>query len=85
LVVTIESAGTIVCHLPPYAPGLDPIEKRWSEGEEILRSLKARSEEARLEAVGVARRGLTTTDPEAWFEHCGYGSTQYLNRSMGKG
>jgi transposase len=76
VVAAIESAGAIVCHLPPYSPDLNPIESMWSKVKAILRSLKARTAEALLDAIGVALRSVTTTDAEGWFAHCGYGNTE---------
>jgi transposase len=72
----IESAGAIACYLPPYSPDLNPIESMWSKVKEILRSLKARTAEALVDAIGVALRSVTTTDAEGWFAHCGYGNTE---------
>jgi hypothetical protein len=55
---------------------------RISEGgrkvKEILRSLKARTAEALLDAIGEALRAVTTTDAEGWFAHSGYGNTESL-------
>ena len=76
VIAAIESAGAIVCFLPPYSPDLNPIEAMWSKVKEILRSLKARTAEALLDAIGVALRAVTTTDAEGWFAHCGYGNTE---------
>jgi transposase len=76
VIAAVESVGAIVCHLPPYSPDLNPIEAMWSKVKEILRSMKARTAEALLEAIGVALRAVTTTDAEGWFAHCGYGNTE---------
>jgi len=76
VIAAIESAGAIVCFLPPYSPDLNPIEAMWSKVKEILRSLKARTAEALLDAIGEALRAVTTTDAEGWFAHCGYGNTE---------
>ena len=76
VIAAIESAGAIVCYLPPYSPDLNPIEAMWSKVKEILRSLKARTAEALLDAIGVALRCVTTADAEGWFAHCGYGNTE---------
>jgi transposase len=76
VIAAIESAGAIVCFLPPYSPDLNPIEAMWSKVKEILRSLKARTAEALLDAIGVALRSVTITDAEGWFAHCGYGNTE---------
>lgn len=72
----IESAGAIACYLPPYSPDLNPIEPMWSKVKAILRSLKARTAEALVDAIGVALRSVTATDAEGWFAHCGYGNTE---------
>jgi transposase len=77
VVAAIESVGAVACSLPPYSPDLNPIEKMGSKVEEILRSLKARTAEALLEAIGVAPRAVTVNDAEGWFAHCGYyGNTE---------
>ena len=76
VIAAIESAGAIACYLPPYSPDFNPIESMWSKVKETLRSIKARTAEALLDAIGVALRSITTTDAEGWFEHCGYGNTQ---------
>jgi transposase len=76
VIAAIEAAGAIACYLPPYSPDLNPIERMWSKVKEVLRSLKARTAEALLDAIGVALRSVTTADAEAWFAHCGYGNTE---------
>jgi transposase len=76
VIAAIESAGAIACFLPPYSPDLNPIESMWSKVKEILRSLKARTAAALLDAIGVALRSVTGTDAEGWFAHCGYGNTE---------
>ena len=76
VIAAVESAGAIVCYLPPYSPDYNPIEEMWSKVKEILRSLKARTAEALLEAIGIALRAVTTTDVEGWCAHCGYGNTE---------
>ena len=76
VIAAIESAGAIACYLPPYSPDFNPIEAMWSKVKDILRSIKARTAEALLDAIGVALRAVTTTDAESWFAHCGYGNTE---------
>src|SRR5215218_1402296 len=76
VVAAIESAGAIACFLPPYSPDLNPIESMWSKVKGALRSLKARTAEALLEAIGAALRSVTMADAEGWFAHCGYGNTE---------
>jgi hypothetical protein len=48
----------------------------WSEAKEILRSIKARTAEALLEAIGVAVQAITATDAQGWFADCGCRSTE---------
>jgi hypothetical protein len=44
----------------------------WAKVKAILRSIKARTAEALLDAIGVALRAVTATDAQGWFAHCGY-------------
>jgi transposase len=76
VIAAIQSAGAKVCFLPPYSPDLNPIEKMWSKVKEILRSVKARTADALLDAIGMALRAVTIDDAEGWFAHCGYGNTE---------
>ena len=75
VIAAIESAGAIACFLPPYSPDFNPIESMWSKVKGVLRSLKARTAEALLDAIGVALRAVTTADAQGWFAHCGYRNT----------
>jgi transposase len=68
----VEAAGAALLYLPPYSPDFNPIENMWSKVKEILRSLKARTAEALLDAIGVALRAVTAADAHGWFAHCGY-------------
>jgi transposase len=77
-IAAIEAAGAIACFLPPYSPDLNPIEQMWSKVKSILRSLKARTAEALLDAIGVALRAVTAADAHGWFAHCGYRNTEQL-------
>ena len=70
----IESAGAELWFLPPYSPDLNPIEKMWSKVKSILRTLKARTEEALIDAIAEALRAITAHDAKNWFESCGYGA-----------
>ena len=68
----IEQAGAEVRFLPPYSPDFNPIEKMWSKIKTLLRSAKARTEEALLSAIGAALARVTRQDAEGWFASCGY-------------
>jgi transposase len=78
VVAAIERSKATVWHLPPYSPDYNPIEQMWSKVKEILRSLKARTAEALLDAIGVALRAVTAADAQGWFAHCGYRNTDQL-------
>ena len=68
----IESIGAEVWFLPPYSPDLNPIEKMWSKIKAILRTFKARTEEALINAIAKALEAVTASDAKGWFESCGY-------------
>jgi len=72
----IESAGVELWFLPPYSPDLNPIEKMWSKIKAILRTLKARTEEALIKAIAKALEAITAKDAEGWFKSCGYANTK---------
>jgi len=48
------------------------IELCWVKIKTALRSLKARTVEALLEAIKTALASITDSDARAWFEYCGY-------------
>jgi len=68
----IEQRGARLHFLPPYSPDLNPIELCWSKVKTALRSAKARTLEALVEALGDALRAINPADVRAWFAHCGY-------------
>ena len=72
----IESVGAELWFLPPYSPDLNPIEKMWSKIKAILRTLKARTEKALINAIAKALEAVTTSDAKGWFKSCGYTNTK---------
>ena len=68
----IEQAGAKARFLPAYSPDFNPIEKMWSKIKQILRSLKARTQEALLAAIATALKCVTQEDALGWFASCGY-------------
>ena len=72
----IEARGARLEFLPPYSPDLNPIEKCWSKVKTALRSAKARTFDALLDALCDALRNVTPEDAIAWFAHCGYAVSQ---------
>ena len=68
----IAAIGAEVWFLPPYSPDLNPIEKMWSKVKAFLRSVKARTSDALLDAIAAALRTITPQDAKGWFSLCGY-------------
>ena len=66
----IEGAGARVLYLPPYSPDLNPIEKAWSKLKQLLRTAKARTADALLEALRNALPQITPDNAKAWFRTC---------------
>ena len=73
----IESVGAELWYLPAYSPDLNPIEKMWSKIKSILRTLKARTKEALIDAIAKALEMVTAGEAKGWFESCGYVNTIY--------
>ncbi|MEJ2649504.1 MAG: IS630 family transposase [Sedimentisphaerales bacterium] len=73
----LESAGAQLWFLPPYSPDLNPIEQMWSKIKAILRRLKARTEEALIDAIAKALDAITDNDARGWFKLCGYQYMKY--------
>ena len=70
----IESVQTELWFLPPYSPDLNPIGKMGSKIKAILRIMKARTEQALIEAIAHALESVTAADAKGWFKSCGYGA-----------
>ena len=68
----VESRSASYVFLPAYSPDLNPIEKMWSKVKQILRSLKARTQEELFDAVAKALSMVTADDAKGWFVSCGY-------------
>ena len=68
----IESVGARLEFLPPYSPDWNPIELCWSKIKTALRTAKAHTSEALVEALAIAFDSVAKSDIEAWFAHCGY-------------
>ena len=66
-------AETDRVYLPPYSPDFNPIEKCWAQVKQRLRTLKARSLPALLDALDNALATLTPQNTKAYFKHAGYG------------
>jgi transposase len=70
----LAARGVQVVYLPPYSSDFNPIELCWAKVKQALRSAKARTFDALLEALRTALLSVSPEDVKAWFRHCGYGS-----------
>jgi len=52
------------------------INHNWYKIKAILRTLKARTEEALIKAIAKALEAVTAKDAEGWFKSCGYANTK---------
>jgi len=68
----LEARGVQVVCLPPYSSDFNPIELCWAKVKQALRSAKARTFDALLEALRAALLSVAPEDVKAWFAHCGY-------------
>ena len=68
----LEARGVQLVYLPPYSSDYNPIELCWAKVKQALRSAKARTFDALLEALRTALLSVSTEDVKAWFKHCGY-------------
>ena len=68
----IRKCEAEVLFLPAYSPDFNPIEKMWSKVKQVLRGIKARTEDELFTATGAALDTITINDAQGWFESCGY-------------
>ena len=68
----IEGKGCSYIFLPEYSPDLNPIEKMWSKIKQLLRAMKARTQEGLEKAIAKALDCITEKDAAGWFISCGY-------------
>jgi len=66
------NAGIGLLYLPPYSPELNPIEEAWSCIKAVFRKLEARTIEAFVEVLRIAKETVTKVKLEGWFRHAGY-------------
>jgi transposase len=74
----IEDAGASVLFLPSYSPDFSPIEEAFSKIKNILRKAQARTQEALIEAIGIALDAVSRRDALGYFEHSGYHTRDQL-------
>jgi transposase len=69
---TLAAVGAKLVFLPPYSPDLSPIELCWSKLKQLLRSAKARTNEALDQALTeIINNHISSDDALGWFAHCG--------------
>lgn len=68
----IEAVGAKVRYPPADSPDLNPIEAMFRKIKQALRSAKARTHGALIDAMGEALRSICPSDLAAWFGHRGY-------------
>jgi transposase len=68
----VEACGAHLVFLPPYSPDLNPIESCWSKLKQLLRSAKARTQDALEAAIATAMGQITSCDSAGWFHEAGY-------------
>lgn len=68
----LEARGVQLVFLPPYSSDFNPIELCWAKVKQAIRSAKARTFDALLEALRTALLSVSPQDVQAWFKHCGY-------------
>jgi transposase len=66
----IEKAGAEALYLQPYSPDLNPIEKAWAKLKQLLRTAKARTQEALDKAIEEVLKLISPDNAKAWFRHC---------------
>ena len=68
----IEGAGCSLVFLPSYSPDFNPIELMFSWLKTFLRSVKARTRDDLLEAIGQAEGLISGVLVGTWFAACNY-------------
>jgi len=63
----IQAARTAVLCLPPYSPDLNPIEKARTKLTQLLRTVKARTEEAFDQAIMLLLSKIAQENVDGWF------------------
>ena len=71
----IEKTGAILEYLPGYSPDFSPIENMWSKIKTILRKFMPRTARQFKSAIAKSFKSITQNDLQAWYNHCGYKST----------
>lgn len=68
----VRDAGCHLRFLPTYSPDFNPIELTFARLKAHLRSIKARTYENVISAIGESFNSVTSAHAAAWYQHCGY-------------
>jgi transposase len=77
----LEELGVKVLFLSVYSPDFNPVELMWAYMKSILRKLKARTEDALIDAAVQALDCVTPELIADWFKHCNYTTPIQLTKS----
>jgi putative transposase len=70
----IRAAGAKLIFLPPYSPGLNPIEQAFSKLKHFLRKAKERTVEATWQRIESILKTFSSDERRNYFLNAGYGS-----------
>ncbi|WP_425487131.1 transposase [Microvirga arsenatis] len=68
----ITTRGWTLMYLPPYSPGLDPIEQLFAELEALLRKAAARSRDSLWSTIGDVLDAFTPAERGNYIRKSGY-------------
>ena len=68
----IEAAGARVMYLPPYGPGLNPIEQVFAKLKALLRRAAARTVESLWSSIGALLDAFSPAECRRYIRHYGY-------------
>ncbi len=68
----LAAYGAKAMYLPPYSPELNPIEMCWAWLKSWIRKWIPRGKVALVEAIRLARTGVTASLCASWIRHSGY-------------
>jgi DDE superfamily endonuclease len=68
----IEARGAALLYLPPYSPGLNPIEQAFAKLKALLRTAAKRTVEALWRAIGQAFDAFGPAECARYLTHAGY-------------
>ncbi|MDR2699595.1 MAG: transposase [Nitrososphaerota archaeon] len=77
----LDELGVKVLFLPVYSPDFNPVEFMWAYMKSVLRKLKARTEDALLDAAVKALDCVTPVRIACWFKHCNYTTPVQVTKS----